>query len=81
MEGVEALFWGNCTPFTSGIAFRLGNRPSREMRTASSRDAEEICAFVLETSRLEYLVTILTFFLFLEDKAGKKILRDTVLVF
>ena len=73
MEGVEALFWGDCTPFTSGVAFRLRNWLSREMRTASSRDTEEIHAFVLEISRLEYLVTILTFFYFWKIRQEKKI--------
>ena len=43
------------------------------MRTASSRDTEEIHAFVLETSRLEYLVTILTFFYFWKIRQEKKI--------
>ena len=43
------------------------------MRTTSSRDTEEIHAFVLETSRLEYLVTILTFFYFWKIRQEKKI--------
>lgn len=61
--GVEAIFWGDCTPFTSEAAFRLRNRPLREMITASLGDTEEIYAFALEINRLGYLVMILTFFI------------------
>lgn len=62
--GVEAIFGGDCTPFTSETTFRLRNGPLMEMRIASLKDIEERDAFAPERSRVEYTVRILTFFFF-----------------
>lgn len=51
--GRDAIFGGNCTPFTLEIAFRLKNSPLREMLITSLREAEEMHAFAPEINRLE----------------------------
>lgn len=68
--GVEAIFGGDCTPFTSETTFRLRNGPLMEMRIASLKDIEERDAFAPERSRVEYTVRILTFFFFLAFRAS-----------
>lgn len=45
---------GETVPHLHPTAFRLKNRPLREMITASLRDAEEMYAFAPEINRLEH---------------------------
>lgn len=57
MATVTGAGWGggDCAQFTSETAFRLKKGSLRKIIITSLRDAEEMCDFVPELSRLEHL--------------------------